>query len=285
LPSARGPITVAQHLTEDRFSIMNDGFSDLLTSMQAAGDGTQRVSIPAGWAQGQSTYGGLTAALGLEAVCRTYEDLPPLRSAMVNFIGAAGGDLTVRPELIRQGRSMTVAQADVIAEKGLATRSTFSFGVGRESAFDETHLPVPDLPEPEDAKPYFSGNLRPNFTQFFDSRLAKGGMPRSGSDQTNHFIWVKFEEPIEPSMVSLLALADMPPPAMMPKFTEFKPISSLTWMVNVLQENPQPYKDGWWLLQSRAEHASQGYSSQDMLVWGADLQPVIAGRQLVAIYL
>jgi len=82
-----------------------------------------------------------------------------------------------------------------------------------------------------------------------------------------------------------LALADMPPPAMMPKFTKPKPISSLTWMVNMLQENPQPYKDGWWLLQSRAEHASQGYSSQDMIVWGADLRPVIAGRQSVAIYL
>ena len=264
---------------------MSAGFTELLNSMRAGENGTQNVNIPSGWAQGQSTYGGLTAALGLETVSRAFGDLPPLRSAMVNFIGAAGGELRVQPEMIRQGRSMTVAQADVIAEKGLATRSTFSFGIARESAFDETHLPVPDLPEPKDAQPYFSGLALPTFTQFFDSRLAKGGMPRSGSDQTNHFIWVRFEETIEPSMVSLLALADMPPPAMMPKFTEFKPISSLTWMVNVLQENPQPYKDGWWLLQSRAEHAAQGYSSQDMLVWGADLKPVIAGRQLVAIYL
>lgn len=264
---------------------MTKPFTDLISSMTATDDKTFRVEIPESWAQGQSTYGGLTTALGLESVLRTYTDLPPLRSAMVNFVGAAGGVLTVRPEMIRQGRSMTVAQADVMAEKGLATRSTFSFGVGRESVFDETHLPTPDLPEPDAAEDYFAGPGRPSFTQFFDSKLAAGGLPRSGSDQTNHYIWVRFAENLDASMVSLLALADMPPPAMMPKFTKPKPISSLTWMVNMLQENPQPYKDGWWLLQSRAEHASQGYSSQDMIVWGADLRPVIAGRQLVAIYL
>ena len=264
---------------------MTKPFSDLIGSMSAVGDSTYSVEIPEGWAQGQSTYGGLTTALGLESVMRTDPDLPPLRSAMVNFVGAAGGVLTVRPEMVRQGRSMTVAQADVLSEKGLATRSTFSFGVGRESAFEETHLPAPNLPEPDVAQDYFAGPHRPSFTQFFDSKLAAGGLPRSGSNETNHYIWVRFAEGLEATVVSLLALADMPPPAMMPKFTEPKPISSLTWMVNMLQENPQPYKDGWWLLQSRAEHASHGYSSQDMIVWGADLRPVIAGRQLVAIYL
>lgn len=264
---------------------MSKPFTDLIQSMTPRSDGTHVVSIPPGWAQGQSTYGGLTAALGLEAVMRQNEGLPPLRSAMVNFIGAAAGDLTIAPHVVRQGRSLTVAQADVVAEKGLATRSTFSFGAARESLFDESHLPAPDLVGPDDAEPYFTSPTRPNFTQFFDARLARGGWPGTGSEHSNHFIWVRFKERLTPSMVSLLALADMPPPAMVPRFPQPKPISSLTWMVNVLKTEPQPAQDGWWLLQSRAEHASQGYSSQDMLVWGAGLEPVIAGRQLVAIYL
>ena len=180
---------------------------------------------------------------------------------------------------------MTVAQGDLVAEKGLATRSTFAFGLPRESAFAESHLPVPDLPSPEEAGPFLRGPLAPTFTQHFESRLAYGGLPASGSAHSNHYIWARFKEDIEINMVSLLALADMPPPAIVPKFTAFKPVSSLTWMVNMLQENPQPCGDGWWLLQSRAEHAQAGYSSQDMIVWGADLKPVIAGRQMVAIYL
>ena len=66
-------------------------------------------------------------------------------------------------------------------------------------------------------------------------------------------------------------------------FKEFAPISSMTWMVNMLTDKPQS-KDGWWLLQSRAENAAQGYTSQDMLVWTSDGEPVIAGRQSVTIF-
>jgi hypothetical protein len=41
---------------------------------------------------------------------------------------------------------------------------------------------------------------------------------------------------------------------------------------------------GWFLLRQKAEHASQGYSSQDMVVYGRGGRPVLAGRQNVAIY-
>ena len=57
----------------------------------------------------------------------------------------------------------------------------------------------------------------------------------------------------------------------------------MTWMVNIVSENLAT-RDGWWLLESRAENASQGYSSQDMLVWNRDGDLVIAGRQSVAIF-
>lgn len=264
---------------------MSTPFTDLTQSMQTQADGSQTVAIPEGWSQGQSTYGGLTAALGLQGVLNANDDLPPLRSALVNFVGPAAGEVVVRTDIVRQGRSMTVAGADLLGERGLATRSTFSFGVARESLFDETHLPAPDLVGPEDADADFQGPHRPTFTQYFEARLAQGGRPGSGSAQTNHYLWVRFRETLTPSVVSMLALADMPPPAIVPRFPVPKPISTVTWMVNMLQVNPQPFDDGWWLLQSRAEHAAQGYSSQDMVMWGAGLRPVIAGRQLVAIYL
>lgn len=266
---------------------MSHDFQHLLDSLEPRGQEaeTYALDIPDTWAQGQTTYGGLTAALALEATQRRYPDLPPLRSAQVSFIGAAGGRVSLKPSLIRQGRSVAFAQADVVAEKGLATRALFAFGQARESQFDEFLLPAPDLPEPETADPYMRGPTAPTFTHHFETRLAYGGLPVSGSEHSNHFIWVRYKQPTPNSLVSLLALADMPPPAFMPRFTTFKPISSLTWMVNFLVEQPEPHGDGWWLLQSRAEHASVGYSSQDMLIWGKDLQPVVAGRQSVAIYL
>lgn len=37
-------------------------------------------------------------------------------------------------------------------------------------------------------------------------------------------------------------------------------------------------------MQSRAENAREGYSSQDMIVWNSAGEPVITGRQTVAIF-
>jgi len=105
----------------------------------------------------------------------------------------------------------------------------------------------------------------------------------SGSDEHDHYIWVRHRDEKATGIVALLALADMPPPALMPMFSEYAPISSMTWMANILTDKPAT-RDGWWLLQSRAEHAIEGYSSQDMLVWNSDGEMVIAGRQSVAIF-
>ena len=42
--------------------------------------------------------------------------------------------------------------------------------------------------------------------------------------------------------------------------------------------------DGWWLMRTAAEHAREGYSSQDMQVWNTKGELVITGRQNVAIF-
>ncbi|HBS34108.1 MAG TPA: thioesterase family protein, partial [Parvularcula sp.] len=57
-----------------------------------------------------------------------------------------------------------------------------------------------------------------------------------------------------------------------------------TWGLNFLTDHPTT-EDGWWLLESRAENAAEGYSSQDMFVWSRKGEPVIAGRQSVAIFI
>ena len=81
----------------------------------------------------------------------------------------------------------------------------------------------------------------------------------------------------------LIALADGPPPAIMAMFPQFAPISTMTWSVDVLSDDPQT-TDGWWLIQSLATTAHQGYSTQSMMVWKADGAPVIAHSQNVAIF-
>lgn len=243
-----------------------------------------RLTISEGWMQGRTTYGGLTAALCCETAMRTVPDLPPLRSANISFIGPAGGTVEGRAQVLRRGKSVSFVEADLSMDGNIATRATFAFGATRESIFDSTWTPPPVMPEPEECEVFIPKGLGPKFSSQFDTTLAKGARPGTGSTQHDHFIWVRHVDPDADGVVALLALADMPPPAVLPMFPHFKPVSSMTWMINLLSDNPQT-RDGWWLLQSRAENAGQGYSSQDMLIWNRDMELVVAGRQSVAIFI
>ena len=269
---------------------MATNFSTLMAAISSVGDQAYSVTVPEGWMQGRTTYGGLSAALAFAATKRSYDNLPPLRSAQISFVGPAGGEVAISTSLLRQGRSVTFAGADVSGEKGLATRAVFCFGASRETIFDRSFIDmsdaaVPDVPGPDQSEPFFPpGFSGPPFAQHYETRLAKGARPWTGSDQNSHYLWVRHREESVKGDIGLLALADMPPPAMFPMFPTAAPISSMTWQVNFLTEQPIS-KDGWWLLKTSAENARGGYSSQDMLVWNSDGEAVIAGRQSVAIFI
>ncbi len=261
---------------------MSTSFANLIAGAGVSGEKIA-FHIPDDWMQGRTTYGGLSAALCLETANRIFPDLPPLRSALVSFIGPTGGDVVGEARVLRQGKSVTFIEADIIGEKGLATRTVFAFGAERESIFNETYTPKPVFQSPESCPPYIPEGFGPAFTQRFESRLVSGARPYAGSNDHDHFIWVRLKEQHADSLTALFAVADMPTPAVVPMLKEFAMVSSMTWMLNLVTEKPTT-KDGWWLLQSRAESATAGYSSQDMLVWNFDGDLVIAGRQNVAVF-
>ena len=258
-------------------------FTNLLASM-AFSDNAWRCVTPESWMQGRTTYGGLSSTLCLQAVLRSEEALPPLRSAQISFVGPVGGEVAVTPTLLRRGRNVAFVNADLVGEKGLAVRAVFCFGQSRESRFDEDHVAMPAAPKPEDCEVFIPEGMGPKFASYFEQRLARGARPVTASEESDHFLWIRHRDKAASGMTAMLALADMPPPAILSKFPEPAPTSSMTWLVNFLVDDPQT-DEGWWLMQTRAEHAREGYSSQDMLVWNASGQPVIAGRQSVALFL
>jgi len=258
-------------------------FSDIINSTSQNADHTFTTDIPTNWMQGRTTYGGLSAALCLEAVQRTYPELPPLRSAHVSFAGPVGGTVSISTKLMRQGGSVCFISAELQGEKGLATHVVFCFGSSRPSRIDQDFMSFPDLPSPQESEDFFTSAQRPPFTHQFDCLLAEGDRPITGSKQSTVSLWVRHKDKAANNLVGLLSLADMPPPALLPMFEEFKPVSSMTWSMNFLTENIDT-QDGWWLLKSIAEHGRDGYSSQNMEVWNSHGQLVIAGRQNVAMF-
>jgi acyl-CoA thioesterase len=257
-------------------------FSRLLDSLTQTPDG-YAVTPGEDWRQGRTLYGGASAALALAACARAAPDLPPLRSAQIAFVGPAAGDLIALPDILRQGRSAVFMGCDLIGEQGIATRAIFCFGAARESAFNRRAEPAPAAPAPEDCPPLLGQGPGPAFSQHFDLRRAADGALLQGR-APRYLLWGRHrDEAARPDAASLLALADAPPPAAMAAFTAPAMISTMTWMLDVLDPEALA-RPGWRLLQAEAESLREGYSAQAMAAWGEDGAPLLLARQTVAVF-
>ncbi|EIU1413950.1 thioesterase family protein [Pseudomonas aeruginosa] len=259
------------------------GFSSLLSDLTKQGD-TFNIELPHDWLQGRTAYGGLSAALCLEATIRSFPTLPPLRSAHFSFLGPAVGELSISSGITRQGKSTAFAQAEVVGEMGVAAQASFCFGSTRLSEYSFSDLPTPETLPPDDCEPYFSWMNRPNFMQHFDGRLVSGARPCTAGKQPEMLVWLRHKDrAIDSSLVGLLALADALPPAIFVMFREPVPISTVTWSVDFLDESFEN-NDGWWLVRSAAESARNGFSTQVISIWASDGRPVLSARQNVAVF-
>lgn len=260
-------------------------FPQLLAGLERGAQGRIEAHIPADWMQGRTTYGGLTAALSLEAAVEIAGDIP-IRSVQVAFIGPVGGDLVVSPSLLRRGKNSAFVNVDVVGEAGLAARSIFAFGVKRESMLSVSDMPMPEgLPGPHEVQSLFPDEeRRPNFTRHFNMRLAEGAQPMAGAGEPVMGMWLRHrDEAVLYSPTAVLALADAPPPAAMGMFTRPGPVSSMTWMAEFLTDRIET-SEGWFYARHVAQTIRDGYSSQAMRLWSADGTPVLVGRQTVAVF-
>lgn len=257
-----------------------------LGNMLAAGrleNGAAHYSIGPDWLQGRTTYGGLSAALCLAGTLATLPGLPPLRSAQVAFIGPAAGEVSVHPRVLRRGKSMAFVEADLWHGDALATRALLAFGMARESSIAQARFAMPDVPAPAACEALWNRGTRVSFQNQFDSRLALGNRPGDGVGDGDIGYWFRFKDGRGiPPMVACLALADGPPPAVMPMLKAPAPISSVTWQVDVL--DPGATGEGWHLVRSTGEVTGEGYSAQTMGLWHESGRAVLAGRQMVAVF-
>lgn len=258
-------------------------FTELL-SQARTDDGKVTYTVAEDWMQGRTTYGGLTAALCLNAAL-PIADGRPVRSAQVAFVGPVSGDVTCTPTLLRAGKNTAFISVRMTGESGVAAETIFAFGMDRTSQLDFAHLPMPQVTAPDDTISFFPADRpRPNFTNHFNMRRAAGGSPGSGSQESAISIWLRHKDPsVTPEPVSVLALADAPPPAAMSMIDGFAPISSMTWMAEFLTDDFST-SEGWFLAHHDAQTAQNGYSSQAMTLWAADGKPVMIGRQTIAVF-
>lgn len=241
-------------------------------------DGGWRGQVPDGWLQGRTAYGGLSAALALHAAMASDADLPPLRSALVAFIGPLSGAVTIRASRLRRGRNAAFVQADVESEAGLGLRATFVF-MGAVASELDVHTGVgPDVAPPGPDDKVLRGHPAIAFSQNFEL------VERHDAERAEWLRWVRLKdrEGLHP-MVELMAVADCLPPVALKMLGRPAPVSSMAWQLNLLGDTPTT-DDGWWLLQATSDYARAGHSSQRMGIWAADGTPVADQMQSVAVF-
>ena len=258
-------------------------FHHLLASLTSDGTGQWRVNASDDWRQGRTIYGGLSAAMCHAACEAMLADLPPLRSAQIAFIGPAAGEAVLLPSVLRQGKSVTYLNCDLMADGALATRALFAFGGARDSAFHLDAGAAPAVPRPEMCADFF-GERHPAFAAHFEMRIAGGDRPVTGAQSGELLVWVRHRDAHAPAgLTSLLAMADALPPASITRFAAPAAISSMTWQVDMVDAaRYQPQQ--WVLMQAKDEAVQHGYSGQTMRMWDSMGAPILVGRQCVAIF-
>lgn len=243
-----------------------------------------RVTIPESWHQGRTAYGGLSAALGLVAARQVGgEELPPLRSAQVSFVGPLHGAVEARARVLRAGRNVVWISAEVLRDGEVGLAAMFAFMRPVENKLHLKHpaaLPglIPVEQAPERALPPGSPSLLNNL----DVRFA---LPPSTERRPELCWWVraKDREGLDPAL-HLLFCADAPPPGVFPVLPRpVPPISSMTWIANFLSAQPQA-RDGWLLLRTVGDYSENGISSDRTEIWNADGEALLIGMQSVAIF-
>lgn len=259
-------------------------FKTLMHSGKQTGETAMSFHVPDSWMQGRTTYGGLTAALCLEAAMSTSGGRP-IRSAQIAFVGPVSGDVECTATLLREGKNTVFTSVRMIGETGVAAEAIFAFGAHRESSLNFAHLPAPEVTAPDETASFFGDSpKRPAFTRNFNIRLAKGKPPMSGATDADMSLWMRHKDgAVAPDALSVLALADAPPPAALAMLTGAARISSMTWMAEFLTDDIQT-EQGWFLARHVADTSKDGYNSQAMTLWNTSGQPIMIGRQTIAVF-
>lgn len=247
------------------------------------------------WGQGKTTFGGMSAALGLAAIERDLmppsSDRTPLRSLSVHFCGALNTDtpFTTKTRILKAGRSVVHAMAEIHQNDSCATTVTACYGAGRESNVVVTPEKR-ELGEPGGGQrlPYIQG-MTPEFVKHIDFSYVSGGLPFSNSPHDHIHGWMRFSDcQSNLSEVHLVALIDAWPPTTLQKLKTIAPCASITWSLEIVTplsalEHPIA-GDDWLYYEADIAEAHAGYAHTTARIFTSNGTLIALSRQLVVVY-
>jgi len=262
-------------------------FTQLLAAVRMQ---PEAVSVPASWAQGRASFGGLMAALLFEAMRGKVHDARPVRSLAITFVGPAEPEVPIsfEIEVLREGKAVSSLLGRAVQGGQVVTLMQGSFGAGRESSVEVPALP-PTLMKPlEQATPelpYIKG-VTPEFIRHVALRWAIGGLPFTQDTSRQMGGWVRLrevdEEPL--SEAHLLVLVDAWPLTLLSHLKQPAAGSTLTWTIEFVQPMPRLSTLEWCQYCAETEHARDGYGHASAALWTTEGALLALSRQTVTVF-
>jgi acyl-CoA thioesterase len=258
-------------------------FSEVLKSVRRDGD-AWIASISEDWLQGRSAFGGVQAALVVQVMRELVPKEVPLRSLQVAFVAPVpAGTVRMTAKVLRQGKSVTQVEARLMDGDTTACLVIGVFGAARES----TLRLLPEKPVVQAmAKPFvlqYKPGLLPAFTQHFDACWLQGDVPFSGSKKTTQIIEIGLKDEGVADEAQVVAFADFIPPIALSMLDEPAPGSSLTWMLEWFADSRGLPLQGW-RIDAELQAAQDGYTSQQVMLWGPNGEPIALSRQSMVVF-
>lgn len=270
-------------------------FAALLAERERAG-ATVRFRITPDWLQGRTSFGGLIAALAVQAMHDVAAEpgapLPPLRALQTNFVGPVGaGEMAVEVRMLRAGKHTRQLQATVTqAQDGVAPVAAVllaTFGGARASELPTLWPERPPSARDADASlaiPQIEG-VTPAFLRHFDLRWAAGALPYTGQPGWDTQIHLRLREPAGvPLELQTVMLADAPPTPALGRMKQRAPASSVTWALELRPLEAAPDPEAPWRIDMATLVAAEGYVNQRALLWAPDGRLAALAYQVVAVY-
>ena len=257
-------------------------FSVLLSRIEAS-DGASTLEVPDDWLQGRTLFGGLQAVVGLAAM-RTVAPPAPLRSLQVTFLAPVpGGPVSAVANVLRSGKSTTHVEARIVDGDKTLCLMVGVFGVARSSDL-KVHPRQPAVPSARGIEPPFVPGKRPNFTQHFRARWIVGAPPLAGVTEHDNVIELAMHDQGHATEYHVLCMADYIPPIALSHLTAMVPAASLSWMLELLQEDVRSMPLDGWRIDAQMTAADGGYTHQSLTLWGPGGVPVALGRQTMVVF-
>lgn len=259
-------------------------FSAVLASIANDGDG-YRATVTEDWGQGRATFGGLLSAIANQVLRKLVPRDRPLRSLQTTFVGPApAGEWKIAANVLRSGKSVTVARCDIIVSGEVAASVTGVYGQGRSSAVTVAPASVAALGTPEETDEWQYVEGVPVFTRHFAFRWTLGSKLFTSSTATSTQVFIRHRDTAPLTESHVVGLVDCIPSPALAMLDAPAPASSLVWTLELFEHRFDFSPESWWRLDTRIDTARDGYVHQTGLLTNPLGHPAALTRQVVAVF-